>query len=110
MVAVGPRSVLRVALAAGVALAVSIAVATACLVGVAAVTGAHRPIDRMFSALQRGHRLTTSQVIAGVGTSLAAAALVGTVFVGAMVALFANHALPLARGVVLDEEEPAPGS
>jgi hypothetical protein len=108
VVAVGPRSVMRVAVAAGLAGAVSIAVATAGLVAVAAVTGAHRPIDRMFSAVQRGHHLTTSQVIAGAGAAVAAMALVGTVLAGALVALFANHVLPLTGGLAADEEDPSP--
>jgi hypothetical protein len=108
VVEVRPRSVMRVAVAAGFAVAVSIVVATACLVGVAAVTGAHRPVDRMFAAVQRGHHLSTSQVIAGAGAALAAAALVGTVLAGALVALFANHVLPLTGGLVTEEEDPAP--
>src|SRR5439155_5390268 len=104
VVAVGPRSVMRVAIAAGFAIAVSIAVATACLAGVAAVTGAHRPVDRMFSAVQRGHHLSTGHVIAGAGAVLAVVALVGTMLAGGLVALFANHVLPLIGGLVADEE------
>ena len=111
VIEVAPRSVLRVAITLGMALAVSIAIATVCLVAVAGVTGADRPINRMFTAVQRGgggHHLSTSQLIVIAGGALAAAALVGTVLVGALVAVFANHVLPIAGGVRLEEEDPAP--
>ena len=109
-VAVAPRSVMRVAAAMGVALAVSIAVATALLVFIARFTGAHRPVDRMFSALSRGHHLTTSQLIVAIGAGLAALAIVGALFVGGLVALFANHVLPLTGGVAVEEEPPPPAT
>ena len=110
VVEVAPRSVIRVAVMTGMALAVSIAVATAGLVAVASVTGAHRPIDRMFTALQRGHHMNTSELIIAIGVALAGLALVGTVLAGALVALFANHVLPLTGGIQVDEDDPAPRS
>lgn len=109
VIEVAPRSVMRVAVTTGAAMAVSIAVATACLVAVAGVTGVHRPIDRMFTSVQRGgHHMSTSELIAAAGAALAVIALVVTVLVGALVALFANHVLPLTGGVSVDEEDPAP--
>ena len=109
VIEVAPRSVMRVAITTGVALAVSIAIATVCLVGVAGVTGADRPVNRMFNAVQRGgHHLSSGQLIVAAGAILAAAVLVGAVLIGALVALFANHVLPIAGGVRLEEEDPAP--
>lgn len=107
-VAVRPRSVMRVSLAMGLALAVSIAVATALLVVIAGVTGAHRPIDRMFTAVQHSHHLTTSQVIVAVGAALATLSVVGSALVGGLVSLFANHVLPLTGGLVTEEAPPEP--
>jgi len=107
-VAVRPRSVMRVSIAMGFAVAVSIAVATVLLVGIAAVTGAHRPVDRMFSAVQHGHHLTTTQLIVAMGAALALLSVVGSALVGGLVALFANHVLPLTGGLGTEEEAPQP--
>ena len=101
---------MRVSVAMGMALAVSIAVATALLVVIAAITGAHRPIDRMFSAVQHGHHLTTTQLIVATGAVLATLSVVGSALVGGLVALFANHVLPLTGGLVTEEEPPKPRS
>lgn len=111
MVEIAPRSVMRVAVTTGVAVAVSIAIATVCLVAVAGVTGADRPVNRMFNAVQHGgHHLSSSQLIVAAGAVLAAAALAGAVLIGALVALFANHVLPITGGVRVEEEDPAPSS
>jgi hypothetical protein len=105
---VRPRSVVRVAVAMGVACAISIGVATACLMALASVTGAHRSVDRLFSTVQRGQHLNTSDLLLSLGAGLALVVFVGTVLAGVIVALFANHVLPLAGGVAVDEEDPAP--
>jgi len=99
---------MRVSLAMGLAVAVSIAVATALLVVIAGVTGAHRPIDRMFSAVQHSRHLTTTQLIVAIGAVLAALAVVGSALVGGLVSLFANHVLPLTGGLVTEEVPPGP--
>ena len=108
MVEVAPRSVMRVAVAWGVASAVSVLVATACLIGMAKVTGVHRPVDRLFSTVQRSGHLDTTRILLYAGVGLAVVTLVGAAVSGAMVALFANHVLPLAGGVAVDEEDLGP--
>ena len=107
MVEVRPRSVMRVALAMGVASSVSVLVATACLIAVAKVTGVHRPGRSALhhGAAQRAPHHVDVLLYAGIG--LAIVTLVGAVVGGGMVALFANHVLPLAGGVAIDEEDPA---
>jgi hypothetical protein len=109
VVAVSPRSAMRVAVAMGVAGAVSITVATVCLVGLASATGVHRPIDRMLSAVQHGRHMSTSALLLTTGAGLAVIVLLGATLAGALVAIFANHVLPLGGGVVVEEEDPAPG-
>ena len=108
VVGVAPRSIMRVAVTAGVAIAVAIAVATVCLAALGRVTGADRPVDRLFSAVHQGHHLNTTELIVALGVGLALLALVGAVLVGALAALFANHVLPLTGGLRIEEEDPAP--
>ena len=106
VIEMSPRTAVRVAAAMGAAGAVSVAVTTACLMVLASVTGVHRSVDRMLGAVQRGDHMKASDLLLAAGAGVALLVLVGLTLAGVLVALFANHVLPLAGGLAVEEEDP----